>query len=110
MQQKEFANYAKKHLLPDLQGFEVKGRFIFQVPVKEIFRGFIFDSSGFSAETFHPEAFVQPLYVPTANFTMTLGERFRGVWEFQADDESLARRLLRSMKTDGMRLLKALET
>jgi hypothetical protein len=73
--------------------------------VENLYRGFVFGSSGFSAETFNPDVFVQPLYVPHDYITMTLGRRLLGVWKFQADDQALPSRLLASMRKEGFPLL-----
>ena len=110
MKRKDFERFATKYLIPQMPGFIVKGHLIFQAPVQMVFRGFIFDSSGFSAEAFHPEAFVQPLYVPSDHITMTLGERFLGAWKFREDDKDLAGWLLESMKSVGLPWFESLGT
>lgn len=105
MKRLEFEKFASKLLIPELPGFAVKGHLIFRLPVGSLLRGFIFDSSGFSRETFNPDVFVQPLYVPNDYITMTLGRRLLGVWKFRADDETLATKLLASMRKEGFPLL-----
>ena len=111
MKKREFQKFASEFLIPQLPGFAVKGHLIYEVPVGNLFRGFVFDSSGFSAKTFNPDAFVQPLYIPHDYITMTLGKRLLGVWEFQSGgDQALADRLLQSMRMEGLPLLQALGT
>lgn len=110
MKRKDFEIFAMKYLDPHLPGFVAKGHLIYRVPVNAVFSGFIFDSSGFSADSFNPSAFVQPLYVPSEHFTMTLGQRLLGVWKFRSDDQGLADALLRSIKKEGLPLLDALGT
>lgn len=93
-----------KALLPYLLGYtyENKPNAIFQVPVRRVFRGMIFDSSGFSATAFYPQVFTQPLYVPCDGFTLTFGKRLLGNWEYEpGQEESLAGRLLESMEREG---------
>jgi hypothetical protein len=91
-------------LLPYLPGYtyERKPNAIFQVPVGNVFRGMIFDSSAFSATAFYPEVFAQPLYVPSDSFILTFGKRLLGNWEYEpGQEESLARRLLESMERES---------
>jgi hypothetical protein len=106
---REFQKFASSFLIPQLPGFVTEGHLIFRVPVENVIRGFIFDSSAFSAEAFHPTAFVQPLYVPHDHITMTLGSRLRGAWEFSRErNQQLADRLLESMRKEGLPLLEEL--
>jgi tetratricopeptide (TPR) repeat protein len=93
-----------KALLPYLPGYiyDKKPNAIFQVPVGKVFRGMIFDSSGFSAAAFYPDVFSQPLYVPSDGFTLTFGKRLLGNWEYEPGQENLlAKRLLESMEREG---------
>lgn len=111
MKKRDFEKFARQYLLPSLDGFTVDGTLIYQIPVGSIFRGFIFDSSGFSAEAVHPSVFVQPLWVPATHFTMTLGERLRGSWKFSPPgDGPLASNLLESIHNDGLPFLQSLGT
>lgn len=91
-------------LLPHLPGYtyEKKPNAIFQVPVGNVFRGMIFDSSGFSAAAFYPKIFSQALYVPSDHFTLTFGKCLLRNWEYEpGQEELLARRLLESMEREG---------
>lgn len=92
-------------LLPYLSGYiyESKPNVIFQAPVGAIFRGMIFSSSGFSTSAFYPHAFVQLLYVPVEYFTLSIGRRLNGSWEYEpGQEEALAKRLLESMVREGV--------
>jgi hypothetical protein len=89
-----------------MEGFRAHGKLLYQVPVGNILRGFIFDSSGFSAEAFHPEVFVQALYVPRDHLDLTLGRRFLGVWSFQPElEEQLGKKLLHEIFKTGLPFL-----
>jgi hypothetical protein len=109
---KMFEKFASRFIIPEWPGFTVSGNLIYRIPVATIFKGFVFDSSGFSADVFNPTVFVQPLYVPQDYITLTLGQRLLGNWEFspEVEEEALASRLLRSMTTEGMPLLDLLAT
>jgi hypothetical protein len=92
-------------LLPHLSGYryESKPNAIFQTPIGNIFRGMIFSSSGFSSSTFYPHAFVQLLYVPVEYFTLSIGKRLNGSWEYEpGQEETLAKRLLESIEREGV--------
>lgn len=91
-------------LLPYLPDFTYvpKPKAICHVPVGSVFRGMIFDSSGFSATAFYPEVFSQPLYVPQDSFILTFGVRLPGNWEYEEGQEDvLASKLIQSMKREG---------
>ncbi len=99
-------------LLSCLSGYayQSKPNALFQVPVDRVFRGMIFDSSGFSSEAFYPHIFVLPLYVPTDRWTLSLGKRLAGRWDYErGQEETLAKRLLESMEQErAFRLLEDL--
>src|ERR1035438_8085018 len=89
-----------------MPGMIAQGHLIYSVPVGNIFRGFLFESSAFSAESFCPHVFVQPLYVRDDYLTMTLGDRFPGNWMFlDGGNEALAGALLKNIETRGMPFL-----
>jgi hypothetical protein len=103
---KHIQQFAIRHLLPHLDGFRAHGKLLYQVPVGSILRSFIFDSSGFSAEAFYPEVFVQALYVPCDHLDLTLGRRFLGVWKFQPEHEQrLGQELLHEIFKTGLPFL-----
>ena len=111
MKGRQFQKFAAKFLIPQMPGFTVQHHLIYQVPVGNVFRGFVFESSGFSAETFHPTVCVQPLYVPSDYITMTLAQRLLGVWKFYSGgDPVLAEKLLQTMRKEGLRVLEDLGT
>jgi hypothetical protein len=91
-------------LLPYLPGFTYvrKPNAICYVPVGSVFRGMIFDSSGFSAAAFYPHVFSQPLYVLCDSFRLTFGKRLLGNWQYEeGQEELLASKLIQSMKREG---------
>ena len=89
-----------------------KANAICSVPVGSVFKGIIFESSGFSAAAFYPNAFAQPLYVPSDSFTLTFGKRLLGNWHYEpGQEESLAKQLIESMHTESaFKLLEDLST
>jgi len=102
--------FATRHLVPHLEGFQAHGKLLYQVPVGNILRSFIFDSSGFSAQAFYPHVFVQPLYVPRDHMDLTLGARFLGAWEFDPErDQQMAQKLLHEIFRTGLPLLRRQE-
>jgi hypothetical protein len=104
-----FQRFSQEYLLASLPGFVAKGKFLFKSPVDSMFRGFIFDSSGFSKEAFYPEVYVQPLYVPEKHAVLTLGVRFTGDWQARPQDEKdLAKKLLDRIHSVGLPFLNSL--
>ncbi|HET9407112.1 MAG TPA: hypothetical protein VFO39_07725 [Candidatus Sulfotelmatobacter sp.] len=107
MKKKHVERFTSQYLLPHLEGFRAGGNLLYQVPVGDILRAFLFDSSAFSKESFYPEVFVQPLYVPVDHVTLTAGERFLGSWEFAVgEEEKLKSRLLNEMRNFGLPFLR----
>lgn len=68
-------NLIKKHILPSLPGYAVKGRLLYATPVRYILRGYWFEGSGFDANRFNVEAFAQPLYPPRSHLVLSFGKR-----------------------------------
>ena len=111
MKGKQVERFAEQHLLPSLPNFCVRGKLLYEVPVGNILRAFLFDSSGFSAEAFHPEVFVQLLYIPSEHLTLSTGKRFLGNWKFEPEQESrLAQKLLTQISEIGLPFLRARST
>lgn len=111
MKKKQVEKFANLHLLPSLLGFCVRGNLLFQAPVGNILKAFLFDSSGFSATTFHPQVFVQPLYILSEHLSLTPGKRFKGHWEFEPGNEiQLGQRLLNQIHEVGLPFLRAHNT
>ena len=108
MKKKEIEKFANLHLLPALSGFCVRGHLLYEVPVGNILRAFLFESSGFSATAFYPQVFVQSLYIPSDYLTLNTGRRFLGPWEFDAGTEvQLGQRLLSHIHSAGLPFLRA---
>ena len=111
MKGKQLEQFASQHLLPSLPNFSVRGKLLYQVPVGNILRAFLFDSSGFSSEAFYPQVFVQCLYIRSEHLTLTPGKRFLGNWKFEPTHEGqLGQRLLNQMHEIGMPFLRAHNT
>jgi hypothetical protein len=111
MKKTAFQRFALKHVVPQMAHFTVQGNLIYQMPVGEVLRAFLFDSSSHDPQTFNPTAFVQPLYVPADHIVMNLGERLPGVWKLrELDDLTLGKRLVETMKQHGVPLFDALGT
>lgn len=72
---------------------------IFGEPVGKVFRGIVFDSSGFNPNMFYPHCFVMPLYLPADGFRMNIGQRLQGNWCFKDGSEAeIATELVRAME------------
>lgn len=111
MNKKHVERFAHQHLVPSLPGFGVRGRLLYEVPVGNVLRAFLFDSSGFSATTFHPHVFAQTLYILSDHLTLTPGSRFLGHWEFEPGAEfELEQRLLKQIHRVGLPFLRAHST
>jgi hypothetical protein len=103
---RQVQRFATQYLLPHLEGFRANGKLLYRVPVGNVLRAFIFDSSGFSAEAFHPQVFVQPLYVPCDHLNLTLGRRFLGVWKFEPElEQQLGQKLIHEIFQTGLPFL-----
>jgi hypothetical protein len=103
--------FSKQYLLASLPGFEAKGHLIIQLPAAPLLKAFLFESSGFSSEAFHPQVFVQPLYVPASYLTLTIGERFLGAWRAEPGEEAkLSTALLGAIQRWGIPFLESLDT
>jgi hypothetical protein len=103
VKKKYVEKFANEHLLPSLPGFRVRGNLIYEIPVGNILRAFLFESSGFSATAFYPQVFVQLLYIPLEHLTLTPGKRFLRNWEFVPGDEArLGQRLLHEIHGIGV--------
>jgi len=91
-------------MMPYLPGYAYgsKPNAMFRVPVGDVFRGLIFDGSGFSSGTFYPHVFVLPLYVPSDRLTLSFGKRLPGTWEYrEGHEEFLAKQLVQKLEKDG---------
>jgi hypothetical protein len=111
MKGRELQKFVEQYLLPSLSGFAYGKRVIYAIPVENVLCGLVLDSSGFSAQRFHPHAFVQPLYVPSEHLVLSFGHRFSGVWEFAAGrEQDLADRLIQNIRKEFTPLVVSLRT
>jgi hypothetical protein len=99
----------QRYLVPSLDGFRVRGSLLFQPPDGYLLRAFKFESSAFSGSTFHVQAFVLPLYVPTEHLYFTFGDRLgRGgvSWDVEKQPEPAAMaEVLQLIEREGLPLL-----
>lgn len=76
----------KKYILPSLPTYNTKGHLLYQMEYEDLLRGFCFESSGFSSNTFTIVVFIQPLYIPKPYISYGFGNRLgilskgRDVW------------------------------
>lgn len=111
MKGRDLQNFVEKYLLPSLSGFAFVKRVIYAVPLENVLCGLVFDSSGFSAQKFHPHAFVQPLYVPNEHLVLGFGHRFSSVWKFAVGrEQDLADRLIQNIREQFTPLVVSLRT
>lgn len=73
MKTKDFTKIWKQ-LLPQLPGFVMEKKVMFQAPVKDLMRGLYFESSA-DAEWFYISVFFLPLFVPNDSVHGTFGKR-----------------------------------
>jgi hypothetical protein len=109
-QTKKLATELLSHL-PEFS-YVTEARALCLTPVGNLFRGVIFESSGFSKEVFYPNAFVQPLYVSSEHWVLTVGVRLHGDWHYIAGQEPvIAKSLFEEMtRQKGFRLLEDLSS
>jgi hypothetical protein len=111
MKGRDLQKFVERHLLPSLSGFAFGRRVIYAIPIEHVLCGLLFDSSGFSAETFYPHAFVQPLYVPSEHLVLSFGDRLPGVWKFAVGrEQELADRLVQNIRKQFMPSVASLRT
>lgn len=111
MKGKDLQKFVEQYLLPSLSGFGYGKRVIYAIPVESVLCGLVFDSSAFSAQTFYPHAFVQPLYVPNEHLVLSFGHRFSGVWKFAVGrEQDLADRLIQNIRKQFTPLVVSLRT
>ena len=74
-----------RHLRPlyqriraQLPSLAIKGPLLFEQPIGDVLHGVFCESSAFSKDRFFVWVFVQPLYVPRSEITLTFGERVGG--------------------------------
>lgn len=107
-----------KYFLPDLPGFNIKGHLVYHQNLYDILRGFYFESSAFSGNTFTIEVFVQPLYVPNESVIFTFGDRLGFItkqkdiwWNFDESREyEISQEILSMMIGSGLPFLEERES
>lgn len=100
---------SKNYLLPNLPGFRFKGHMLYHQDLQYLLRGFSFESSAFSQNTFTINVFVQPLYIPRTYLSFGFGERLgllsKGQdiwWEYtEAQEEKIMQEILSIIIRNG---------
>src|SRR3954454_2733209 len=64
MKGRQIERLARKHLLPVLPKFAVRGSLVYRQPVGDLLYALSFETSSFTSSRIFVEAFVQPLFVP----------------------------------------------
>lgn len=112
----------KKHVLPHLPGFRVKGTAIlYATPVNMILQGFAIQTSYMSKEAFTVWVFSQPLYVPEDVIVLSMGGRLpwllrgRDIWwiwnpEDDKREEVVMQDVLYHMQKVGLPFLESTRT
>jgi len=110
MTRREFDRFARVHLVPNLPGFAATKGLIVRMPVDDLLAGFSFDPSAFSRTAFTVRAFVQPLYVPNDDVTLSFGDDL-GAWDFEDRETSeVAREVLERVLDRGILLVDRIRT
>lgn len=108
----------KKYLLPNLSGLNIKGNLLYYKDFQYLLRGFSFESSAFSRNSFSIEVFVQPLFVPTSSLVFNFGNRLgflashKDVWWTydESQEEIISNEILKMMVNFGVPFLEKRET
>src|SRR3954466_5856650 len=91
MKGRQIERLARKHLLPVLPEFAVRGSLVYRRPVGDLLYALSFDTSSFTSSRIFVEAFVQPLFVPVDCLWFTFGDRLgetrRDEW-WDVDEEN----------------------
>ena len=88
---REIESLARRHLLPVMPGFVVRGALVYRPPCDYLLHAVAFDTSGFTSSRIFVEAFVQPLYHSYDHLTFTYGFRLGDdFWEIDEADPDRA--------------------
>lgn len=99
MNGREWERYARGSLLGHLpKGFAARRRLVVKVSDDALLSGVLCEPSGFSADRYYVNVFVQPLYVPSGHLVLDFGQRVGGgsrSWtKADLDDSTLAQAIL----------------
>ena len=75
MKARQIERLARKHLLPVLPEFAVRGSLVYRRPVGDLLYALSFETSSFASSRICVEAFVQPLFVPEDGLWFDFGAR-----------------------------------
>lgn len=100
----------KKYILPSLLSYNTKGHLLFQLEHIDLLRGFCFESSTFSSNTFTIYVFIQPLYIPKTYISFGFGDRLGSVskgrdiwWEYSEEkEEEIMQEILGMIQHHGL--------
>jgi hypothetical protein len=101
---KEFADLGRQ-LLPDLAGFQLKGKLLFSAPIGHTLRAILFDESSFDSRMFFVHVFAQPMFVPARHLVLNIGWRLDNGARWNADDSTLINRLLETVRSEAIPFL-----
>jgi hypothetical protein len=112
---RELERLYRQYLLADLPDFTYKGSLLFVRPVVHFLRGFSFDTSSFDADSFHVEAFIQPLYVLADSIRYNFGMRLHGQlgqgWKLDRQDVATTMNEdLASIEKEGLYFVSRVQT
>jgi hypothetical protein len=111
MKGKEVERLCKRHILPELPGFAVKGNLLYRYPLGDLLCAFYFQPSAFDRHGFFLNVFVQPLYMPSVDIMLNFGKRLGFNWEFtEGSEREVAIKLLTCIRKEGLPWFKPLET
>jgi hypothetical protein len=105
---REFAKLARRHLMPHLPDFVLKGGHIYALPVDRVARGFHLTASSFGRERFTISCSVYVLYVPDSVGAVLpgLGDRLPILagggdewWEWDPNDEEAEASMMADIRT-----------
>lgn len=77
MRGRNFERLARKYVLPQFPQLEVDRGLLYARPTDLLLRGIAVDSSAFSGTVFYLNCFIQPLFVPAADFEFPFVLRLR---------------------------------
>jgi hypothetical protein len=96
----------EKRLERELSGFAFNDRLMFLAPVKSVLRGFCFEPTRSSKDSFYLWAFFQPLFVPAKEVRFLFGHRLDNGRRLRNDRPNLDSVLLLAMKSEMPNLLR----
>jgi hypothetical protein len=106
-------NMYMRELLRLQERFACKGNLLYESPIRDLLRGFYFESSAFDSHTFYLWTLVAPLYVPQDHISLTLGSRLKNprttgrAWN---DERDSSQAVSAAVLSDGIAFLGLFDT